>query len=151
MACPGDVLTLDSANLDLSKLAAHRWKQGRSLVIFPSGIQPHQLSPGEMKILGLKALPCCPCLKTWFWQSYSVFLVRRLWCWLRYGCPQFGELGFNRPTLCNIVRKRETLYVPALADDLVLKTMLIELLSINSFVVSVLMHISSVICPSDSS
>ena len=35
---------------------------------------------------------------------------------------------------------RETLYVPTLSDDLVLKTILIELLSIISSVVSVLMH-----------
>ena len=32
----------------------------------------HQLSPGALKILGLKALPCCPCLKVRFWQSYSL-------------------------------------------------------------------------------
>jgi len=32
------------------------------------------------------------------------------------------------------------LYVPTLSNDLVLKTILIELLSINSSVVSVLMH-----------
>ena len=51
----------------------------------------------------------------------SVFLVRRLWCWLRYDCLQFGEFGFDRPILCNLVRKRETSYVPTLSDDLVLK------------------------------
>jgi len=72
VACPGRSLTPDSANLDLSKLAAHHWKQGRSLVMFPGGIQPHKLSPGAMKILGLKALPCCLCLKVQFWQSYSL-------------------------------------------------------------------------------
>ena len=126
-----------------------------------------------------------PCLKTWFWQSYSLCSLSEVPCpcWLRYGYPRFGELGFDRPTLCNLVRKRETLhvptladalvlkremlyvptlsddlvlkrdtlYVPTLSDDLVLKTMLIELLSINSSVVSVIMHISSVIFPSDSS
>jgi len=54
-------------------------------------------------------------------ELLSVFLVRRLWCWLRYGCPRFGKLGFDRPTLCNLVQKRETLYVPTLSDDLVLK------------------------------
>jgi len=36
--------------------------------------------------------------------------------------------------------KRETLYVPTLSDDLVLKTLLIELFSINSSAVSVLMY-----------
>jgi len=54
-------------------------------------------------------------------ELLSVFLVQRLWCWLRYGCPWFGELGFDRPTICNLVRKRETLYVPTLTDALVLK------------------------------
>ena len=93
-------------------------------------------------------------------ELLSVFLVQRLWCWLPYGCPRFRELGFDKPTLGNFVRKRETLhvptladalvlkretlYVPTLSDDLVLKITLIELLSINSSVVSVLMHISSV-------
>jgi len=51
-------------------------------------------------------------------ELLSVFLVRRLWCWLRYGYPRYGELGFDRATLCNLVRKRETLYVPTLSDDL---------------------------------
>jgi len=93
-------------------------------------------------------------------ELLSVFLLRRLWCWFQYGCPRFRELGFDKPTLGNFVRKRETLhvptladalvlkretlYVPTLSDDLVLKITLIELLSINSSVVSVLMHISSV-------
>ena len=54
-------------------------------------------------------------------ELLSVFLVRRFWCWLRYGCPRFEELGFDRPILCNRVRKRETLHVPTLADALVLK------------------------------
>jgi len=100
-------------------------------------------------------------------ELLSVFLVRRLWCWLRYGCPRYGERDFDSPTLCNFVRKpetlyvptlsddlvlkRETLYVPTLSEDLVLKTKLTELLSVNSSVVSVLMHTSSVIYPSDSS
>jgi len=89
-------------------------------------------------------------------ELLSVFLVRRLWCWLRYGCPRFGELGFDRPTLCNLVRKRETLnvptlaealvlkqetlYVPTLSDDLVLKTMVDRVTLYQFIFVSVLVH-----------
>jgi len=57
-------------------------------------------------------------------ELLSVFLVRRLWCWLRYGCLRYGERDFDSPTLCNFVRKPETLYVPTLSEDLVLKTMI---------------------------
>jgi len=39
----------------------------------PGAIQPHQLPPGSMCLLGLEASPCYPCLKTWFWQSYSLW------------------------------------------------------------------------------
>jgi len=64
-------------------------------------------------------------------ELLSVFRVRRLWCWFRYGCSRFGELGFDRASLCNLVRKRETLHVPTLADALVLKreTLYVPILS----------------------
>ena len=64
------------------------------------------------------------CPRVWRLGSGRATLCVPCPCWLRYGYPRFGELGFDRPTLCNLVRKRETLHVPTLSDDLVLKTMI---------------------------
>ena len=156
-------------NLDLSKLAAHRWKQGRSLVVFPGGIQPHQLSPGAMKILGLKVLPCCLCLKVRFWQSYSLrsdLMTKgehrnglspclKIWFWQSYSlCSLSEDLGVGFGT---VVHDSENLVLTDLLSVTPFenekrcmsppwpmpwywKQWLTELLSINSSVVSVLVH-----------
>ena len=88
----------------------------------PEGIALLPVSEGSV----LAELLCAP---TW-WLKVNIGMA----------CPRVWRLGFDRATLCNLVRKRETSDVPALSDDLVFKTILIELCSINSSVVSVLMH-----------
>jgi len=67
------------------------------------GIQPHHLPQGSMCLLGPKASPCYLCLKTWFWQSYSLWPWRWLGVGLGVARPCVWRLGSGRATLCDYV------------------------------------------------
>ena len=95
VACPGEALTLDSANLDLSKLAAHRWKQGRGLVVFSTSCPQARWK--------YSAWRHCLVARVWRFGSGRATLCVPTW-WLKanigMACPRVSRLGSGRATLC---------------------------------------------------
>jgi len=78
----------------LPKLAARHWNWYRQKAdaLFSSGwnlATPFAPRIDIVKrqfivLLDLKASPCYPCLKTWYWQSYPLSPGPMAWRWLRY-------------------------------------------------------------------
>ena len=99
VACPGEVLTLDSANLDLCKLAAHRWKQGRSLV-FQAEFSHTSCPQARWKY---SAWRHCLVARVWRFGSGRATLCVPIW-WLKanigMACSRVWRLGSGRATLC---------------------------------------------------
>ena len=92
VACPGESLTLDPANLACPNWPPRHWDwycQKTDVLFSPSWNLAMPLAPRIdivkrqfIVLLDSEAPPCYPCLKTWCWQSYSLSPCLRIWHFL---------------------------------------------------------------------